>query len=218
MTDAVFMDFEEPTVSKAKPKKKSKSKKTPIPQLPRQEMVLTGDEIRRGVSERSRSAANLKVEGYSYGEIADLLEFDTPADARRAVEGVLAAIHDPGEYDSLRLIAIARAEERLKLSSQMAKADFLVTDDGDRLPNLDKLRWHQAAGVDLMNWALITGTKAPTKIELTPGEADLERIVTEIARRSGHEDIVDAEVIELEALPAPKAHRDEEWDDDTVQG
>lgn len=213
MSDPVYMDFDEPehpfdSAPNSRARKK-KEKKQGIPRLPKPKPPLTGDEVRRGVSERSRSAANLKVEGYSYAEIADLLEYETPQDAERAVTGVLASIHGSDDYETLRLIVTARAEQQFKRSAAMAGADYLVLKDGTKVPNADKIRWHREASNDLMNYALITGTKAPTRVEITPGEADMERIASEILRRQGIEDIVDAEVIELDQIPAITAGDDD---------
>jgi hypothetical protein len=62
-----------------------------------------------------------------------------------------------------------------------------------------------------MNWATITGAKAPTKMEITPDLAALDTLVDRIARAAGHEDILDAEVIDMEALPAqPGFHEEDE--------
>lgn len=214
MSDAVFMDFSEPDDRPVKPKVVAKVPKAPIPIPPEPVQPITSTEIKRGVSERSRSAANLKVEGYTYDEIARILEFPSATDARRAVESVLAAIHGPGDYDTLRLVVTARAELQLKRSLGMAGADFLVDQKtGKRLPNPEKLRWHQQASVDLMNYAIITGAKAPTKVEITPGEADMETLVSRILSRQGHEDIVDAEVIEMDAIEAPIHHYEDDRDD-----
>lgn len=186
---------------KGKKKKPKKEKPPAVPRLPTKEIALTGDEVKRGVSERSRSAANLKIEGYTYAEIADLLEFESPADARRAVESVLAAIHGPGELETVRLVVTGRAEAQFKRSFAMAGASFLVLADGTEVPNTDQARWHQQASVDLMNLATITGAKAPSRIEFTPGEERLEAIAAELARRAGHQEILEAEVIDLDVVP-----------------
>lgn len=196
---------------KPKKPKEAEPKKPQIPKPPSREIVpLTGDEIKRGISERSRAAANLKVEGYSYADIADLLEFRNAQDAKRAVESVLAAIHGPGDYETLRLIATARAEDNFKRSSSMARAHFIETEDGERLPNVDQKWWHAQSTTDLMTWVNITGAKAPTKLEITPGDEDVERLVQLLAERSGHEDIIDADVIEFDEIPQGPEDDDDE--------
>ena len=217
-----FMDFEEPMGydeavahgaqkpgakragkkrGKKRPGDDEKAKKEAIPSLPKSEKPLTDVEVRRGVTNRDRSAVNLKLAGASYQEIADTLELDSAGDAKRIVERALAATHSPDDWQTLRTIAAARAEEMFSRSLAMAKADYLVTEDGDRVPNTEKRMWHNEARNDLVNLVQITGAKAPTKIEITPDEARMEEIVAELLARSGAEDILDAEVIELAEVP-----------------
>lgn len=206
----VRMDFEEPADDEKRDHKGGKSASERIPVLPPAEKPLTGDERRRGISDRDRSAVNLKLDGASYIEIADLLEFETPSDARRAVESALAQTHAPEEWESLRMIAAARAERQLARSTAMAGADFLHDKEtGEKLPNYEKLRWHQQAGVDLVNWARITGAQAPTKVEITPDEAKMEQLVSHLLASGGHDDVVEAEVLELEAIPLDEDDEDE---------
>jgi hypothetical protein len=61
-----------------------------------------------------------------------------------------------------------------------------------------------------MNIVTITGAKAPTKVEFNPAEEEIERLVQRIVEQSGHEDIVDADVIELTATPVLERARDPE--------
>jgi hypothetical protein len=179
--DPAYMDFEEPDHPyDSAPKRGKKKSKSKIPRLPEKQIVLS-DELRSGVSVRSRAAANLRVEGYTYAEIADILEYD--------------------DAQTIRLIVERRAEEQFRRSFTMGGADYLVLESGKRIANEDKLRWHQQAAVDLMNYAKITGTIAPTRVQITPDEAELDRIITEIAHRAGQEDVLEAEVIELDVIP-----------------
>lgn len=200
MTDPMYMEFDEPPHPWDDAPRRPKKKRAKIPRLPDKQIVLS-DELRRGVSERSRAAANLRVEGYSYVEIAELLEYETPEGAEKAVMTVLAAIHGDDDYATVRMIVERRAEEQFRRSFAMGGADYLVLENGKKVANTEKLRWHQQASNDLMNYAIITGTKAPTRIEVSPGEAEMERIAAEILRRQGVQQIVDAEVIELEVIP-----------------
>lgn len=207
--DAVRMDFDEPVKDEhpwdGAPRtiKGKKKKREKIPVLPKPEKPLTDTDVRRGVSNLARSAANLKIEGYSYQEIADTLELRSAGEAKRLVESTLAAIHGTADLETLRLTVAARAERLFQQSLAMASADFLVDKrTNKKLANPDRLRWHQQASVDLMNYATITGAKAPAKVEITPGEADLDEIVARLMKRAGQEEILEAEVIELDALPS----------------
>ena len=230
-----FMDFDEPMgyderVAKGlegpggKRACKKSSKKAPgdddkremavIPVLPPREPIATGDELRRGVTDRDRSAVNLRLDGSSFGEIADLLEYKDAADAKKAVERALAATHSIDEWDSLRMIAAARAERAFARSTAMASADYLVdSETREKIANTERARWHQLAQTDLMNWATIVGAKAPTKIDITPDEERMDQIIGQLLAQMGHEEIMEAEVIELTAIPAEAVDdAQEEWD------
>lgn len=198
----VHMDFEEPKDEKPKKPKKERKEKAP-PQyatLPPAE-VVTGTEVVGGVSARDRAAVNLRLAGASYAEVADTLDFRDASEARKAIERTLAKTHAPDDWESLRMIASARAEAQFKRSFAMAGADYLVLEDGTKVPNTEKLRWHQQASADLMNHAIITGAKAPTKVEITPDEEKLDALVSRLMLEMGHEDVLDAEVLELEQIP-----------------
>lgn len=219
MTDAddtVYMSFEEPPAPAAKKKKRKKKKRTAwddapkaeaIPKLPTTRHDMSTD-LKRGVSQRDRAAVNLKLNGASYVEICDTLEYESPDDAQRAVVRTLALTHSSDDWETLRLVEGARAERLLAQSIAMATADYLETEDGERIPNRDRLAWHRQAGVDLMNHAIITGAKAPAKVEITPGQEEIDRIVHMLAEKAGHESIIDAEVLEIGELP----QNVEEWD------
>lgn len=212
-TGAVFMDFEDPDGNR-KPKQpstgthpwddKPKGKEL-IPRAPDPDAPLTGDEIRAGVSERSRSVAKYRVLGYSYQEIADLMGLKDAKEAQRIHHSVIAATLDPESIETQRAVVLSRAEALFKNSFAMARAEALIAHDEEgievEVANSERLRWHQVAAADLMNIATLTGAKAPTKIEFTPGEADLERLVDEIVRRAGHEEILEADVIDLDVIP-----------------
>lgn len=190
---------------RAHPWDEDEPKDDPIPLPPAKALEIIPGRERAGISDRARSAANLKVDGYTYQEIAEILEFTDAKSAKREVERVLALTHSTDEYETLRLLAATRAEQRLRLSSQMAGAAFLVVTDEDgvetRVVNERQLAWHQAAANDLMNWATIVGAKAPTKIEITPDVDAMEALVSRIASAAGHEDLVEADVLELDVIP-----------------
>lgn len=180
-------------------------RETPIPMLPKKEVEIVAGRERAGISDRDRAAANLKVDLFSYQEIAEILEFPSAQHAKRAVERVLALTHSVDDYDTIRMMAQARAEKRLRLSSQMADAAYLVVkgEDGEEkmVPNEKQLGWAAQASTDFMNWATITGAKAATKIEISPDVDAMEALVSRIATAAGHGDLVEADVLELEVIP-----------------
>lgn len=231
MSDAVFMDFEEPSTgkkgshpwdsapkrSKSRRKGGKKASKDLVPRLPTPEKPLTGDEVRQGVSNRARAVARYRTLGYSFQEIADEMGLADAKEAQRIHYSVIAATASPEEIEVHRANALSRAEMLFKQSIQMATATHLVLDDGTKVANEKQLQWHQQAASDMMNIATLTGAKAPTKVEFTPGEAEMERIVGLILGHAGHEDILDAEVIELDAVPDVDRDGDD-WDADEVRG
>lgn len=215
--DVVYMDFEEPHPFDKAPNSGSKDAERIkrdedgeplaigfIPVLPPPEPVLTGDEIKRGISDKARSAANLKVEaGRTFQEIAEILELPDAATARRLVQSVLANIHPIEDLETMRMVMAARYEKQFSRSVAMAGADFLVDKEtGQKLPNHERLKWHQQASNDLMMLATVTGAKAPAKVEVTPGEADYDTIVSALLERMGHEEVAEAEVIEFRQIEA----------------
>lgn len=212
--DPAFMDFEEPSDPPKPPKapKDDEPKKSllPVVRLPEREKPITSSEVVRGVSLRAKACVNMRLEGASFVEIADVLEYETPADARRDCERALAATHPAEDWETLRQVATARAEKLFANSFAMAKADYLVTSDGTEVPNLEKRQWHAQAAADLMNHAAISGAKAPTKLEVTPGEAEMERLVEKLLTRGGYEVAKEADVLELSVL--------EDGDDDGEGG
>jgi hypothetical protein len=187
----------------------------PIPVVDPKPLQNTIDAVKGGVSDRAKAATNLKVDGFSYAEIADMLEFKDAREAKREIERTLALTHSTDDYETLRILAASRAEDRLRRSTALANADYLVLEDGTKVANDRKLAWHAQSGADLMAWATITGAKAPTKMEITPDLDSINALVDRFATMAGHEEILDAEVIELNAVaPAVRPDFDGEFDDD----
>jgi len=176
----------------------------PIPRAPRKELDVVPGRQRGGISDRDRAAANLKVDGFTYQEIADTLEFKDAGEAKKAVERVLAKTHSTDDYETLRILAATRAERRLAQSVRMADADFLVVTDEEgnetKVPNERKLAWHQQSAIDLMNWATIVGAKAATKIEVNPDVDQIEALVSRIVAGAGHQEVIEAEVIDFDVV------------------
>lgn len=216
MSDAIYMDFEEPDQTPPWQRQPDDQRvestprvtdadglNLPIPVLPKRATPnARGPHGKVSISNRARSAVNLKIDGASYVEIAETLEYTSPEEARRDVERALAETHPIDDWRTLRATVAARAEQQFARSFAMAGADFLVDMDTDtRMPNPDKLRWHQQAGIDLMNYAKITGAQAPTRVEITPGESEMAELVAKMLEASGHRDVIEAEVIDLDVIP-----------------
>lgn len=202
----VYMDIEEPKKpARKKKKRKAKAKPNPddlIPRLPERAALSVPS---GGVSARAQACVNLKLEGASFVEIASTLEYDSPEDAKAEFQRTLAKTHSPEDWESLRAAEEARALMLFRNSLRMSQAEYLLVDDGEggqkQVPNRDRLGWHRQAGIDLMNHATITGAKAPTKIEITPEDAQLDKIVNFLAERALQGEAVEADVLELTVMP-----------------
>lgn len=154
--------------------------------------------MRRGDGmQRAAEGWHLRVMGRTWQQIADALGYANPSNAHRAVMRFAGTIPDP-KPDTLRELWRARME----LLWTHAQRDAETGRPG-------ALR----AGVAIADRASkLDGLDAPTRVSITPGEIELERIVNDLLRRGGHEEIEEAEVIdmdwtppELEAMPAPDA-------------
>lgn len=210
--DKIYMDLEEPsdpTPPAGKDQKKSRVKTyggeedviPRITKLPEREKPLRPNEVAQGVSQRAKACANMRLEGATFLEIAEFLEYPDAASAKRDFQRALAATHPPEDWETMRQMESARAEKMFKRSYAMASADYLIDEDGNKVPNGEKLQWHKQAAADLLNHATISGAKAPSKLEITPGEAQLEELVEQMLARSGHEVTREAEVLELTQIP-----------------
>ena len=213
-SDRIYLDLEEPPAPGWLDEDKRKKTKTlpgdegyeevapKILKLPEREKPLRPSEVAHGVTQRAKACANMRLDGASFMEIAEVLEYRDAAEAKRDFQRALAATHPPEDWETMRHMESARAEKLFKQSIAMASADYLLDEEGNKVANTEKLKWHQQAAADLMNHAVISGAKAPTKMEITPGEAQLEQIVEQLIARSGHEVVHEAEVLELTQIPA----------------
>lgn len=198
------LDFEDPAIAAARAKAKAigkrPKKRTVIPVLPETHIPI--DEIRGNPNRRSRACVNLRIERVPWDEIVRLLEYESIEQARADYLRVIAAMHRPEEAETMRAATIANAETLLRRSMQMASADFLVDVENPdkKIPNRERLRWHQQAGQDLNLYATITGVKAPIKVEVTPTEEQYSILTAALLQARGIEPIIEAEVLELGEL------------------
>jgi len=157
------------------------------------------------LNRRIIACVNMKLAGAPWYEIAQSLDYASVPDAKRDYARAIATTHGPEDWDTLRQIEGARAEALFRRSFEMAGADFLIDmeNPGQKVPNTQKLQWHEQAARDLMNHAIITGAKAPTKLEITPGEAEYDQLVGSLLEAQGFLEIEEADVVQIfESEPA----------------
>lgn len=191
-----------------------------IPKLP--EMERMDPAKLQQPEQRQVACVNMKLAGASFAEIAKELDYANADSARTAYYSALANMHPPEDIETMRQMEGMRAEALFRKSLAMASADYLVAtelvkneDTGEweevevRVPNTEKLRWHDQAAKDLALHAAITGAKAPARMEINASTEEINRIVHLIATHEGGEDL-EADIFEIAQIEAIDAEIVEE--------
>jgi hypothetical protein len=174
--------------------KKRKPLKERIPVLP--PLGVDPDKLAKP-DQRAVAAVNMRIAGTPFHEIARVLEYASPIDAKSAVVAALSRMFPVEDWETLRQQEAMRAEQLLNRSMAMASADYFVDHDDPtiRIPNTERLRWHEQAGKDLALHATITGAKAPARMEITATTAELNQMVqTLLAAEGGGQLALEADV------------------------
>lgn len=158
------------------------------------------------VERRQVAVVNMRLAGAPFYEIAKELGYSTATLARSAYIQALANMNPPEDWETLRRTEEMRAEQQLARSVAMASAEYLVVhnEDGteERVPNRDRLRWHEQAGKDLALHAMISGAKAPTRMEVSADSQELNRLVDQIITlQGGRQGDMEADILQIEELP-----------------
>lgn len=190
------------------PPRQPKKRLAQIPVLP--PLGVDPDTLKKP-DQRAVACVNLRIAGTPFHEIAAQLEYESAGAAKAAYTAALANLYPTEAWEQLRQTEAMRAEQQLRRSVAMASADYLLVHTGEldedgneiinRVPNTDKLRWHEQAGKDLMMHAIITGAKAPTRVEVSASVQELTEIANELIAAEGSRD-VEADIFELEELEA----------------
>lgn len=183
-----------------------KAPKTPkkatarIPVLP---TMTTDVEKLQKPDQRSRACVNMKLAGAGFQAIADELGYASAQSAQDAYVSALANMYPMANWETLRQEAALRAEELLRTSLAMANADYFVdaNDPKTLIPNTDKLRWHEQAGKNLALHVMITGAKAPTRIEMSADTQELNGLLQTLLAAEGREPEIEASVWDIEDIP-----------------
>lgn len=179
-----------------------KKARTVIPQLPPPDIEVRDLAITSDLTHRDLANVNMRLMGAPFIEIARALEYASAAEAKRDFYRALSATHSPEDWETMRQVEVMRAEQLIARSFAMAKADYLVdSETGEKLPNADRLRWHDQAGKDLALHAMISGAKAPSRLEITPTEVEYTQIVDAILAGEGYQPAIEADIIDAEEVP-----------------
>lgn len=145
---------------------------------------------------RSQSAVGLRLSGASYTDIARVLEYTSPAQARQAIERVLASTADsPEDLKNMRVLQTRRYERLLQ--SVMSKA----VDPEDA----EHLAYNGRALAIIDRISKLHGVDAPTQVQFTPTDEYLSAYADRLLQQAGigtldaeeasPEDVREAEVI-----------------------
>lgn len=184
---------------KPKPKKPLRER-IPVPP-PLEPMELTNP------GKRGAAAVALKLNGASFHEIAQELGYADAKSAEVAYVSALATMHPMSSWETLRQEAALRAEMLLRRSLAMSQADYLVDRDNPdvKLPNPDRLRWHEQAGKDLNLLVNITGAKAPARLEVSASTQELNQMVNALLVAQGGDPEIEADVFDIGEIEAIEA-------------
>lgn len=189
---------------------KKKPLKDRIPVLP--SLDVDPEKLRKP-DQRAVAAVNMRVVMTPFHEIARVLGYASPGDAKAAVISALANMFPTEAAEMVRQQEAMRAEQLLGRSMAMASADYFVdaNDPDHKIPNADKLRWHEQAGKDLALHAMITGAKAPARMEVTASTQELNQMVSAllIAQEGGQLEL-EADVFAIDDIPYVEAEIVEE--------
>ena len=208
MSDEVQrMDFEKPE-SYAEAAKRIRKEhglpelapKASVPVLP--PMQVDPETIQKA-DQRAIACVNMRLAGAPFWEIAQTLEYANAGSAKAAFIAAMAEMNPPEDWETLRQQEAMRAEQQLRRSIAMASADYLVDDEtGQRIPNTEKLKWHEQASKDIALHVMITGAKAPNRIEVSATVQELNAMVnTLIAKQGGELEELEADVLAMDDLP-----------------
>jgi hypothetical protein len=164
---------------------------------PPADLMQAGKEIEKAETKdtpknRAAAALQLRIDGAGWGDISRVLDFDTPADARMAVENALAVeAKSTEDIEQIRFLE-ARRMERI-LASLMRRA----TNPKDP----DHLAYARTAMVVIDRHTKLYGADAPQQLNVTynPAAGQIEHWVEAMARRV-HGEIEEADILDVEVV------------------
>ncbi|OAN37437.1 hypothetical protein A4X16_16640 [Microbacterium sp. H83] len=140
--------------------------------------------------QRAAQAWHLRVLGRTWAEIAEAVGFANDANAIRAVRRFVGKLPEP-DVDETRTVWRERMEHLWGIAARDAEAGR---------PGAIR------AGVAVAQRAsALDGLDAPARYEITPAESQLEQLVQQMLARSGHVQVEEPEVLELEVLAVDDA-------------
>lgn len=159
---------------------------------------------------RAHAAFAMRKRMIPFEEIAEFLGYPSAAHAKAAVVGFLADTVDPkNDTETLRQTLIGTLEDQVRRAAAFASADYFEDENGNRVPNDQRIAWHKELRQDVEVLARISGAQAAAQIQLiNPESAELDEIVRRLQRAEGR--VADEpDVLVLEATVAEENADDE---------
>lgn len=182
----------------------------------------TTTELAKQTATNAAAAVNLAIESTPYDEIARLLGYTSPAQARYVVEEQLAAMHEFKDRKSLFALTAARHEALLRsLAPNALKGEIPLIDkeiglpvyDGDGNPvmtqNKEQVSYAKLYLDVLGRTAKLHGLDAPTEVRINPSAEEFNKVlgILDAARKAGgpieadiFAEVLDAEIVDDEDL------------------
>jgi hypothetical protein len=170
-----------------------------IPSLP--PATINTDDLKRPDT-RAAAVVNMRMAAAPWPDIVRELGYASVESAKQAYIAALANLHPVEDWETLRQVEAMRGEALFAQAFRMSTADYFVDQDGNKLPNTEKARWHDQAIKALQLHARITGAQAPARMEVTADTQELNAMVQVLMQQHG------GEMAELEASI---------WDADLVE-
>lgn len=204
--NVTYLDAERPRkrpASKATEKNAEKDKaRRLIPVLPPPNLNVSDIDMRGDVTTLDEAVVNMRITGASFQDIATTLGLPSAGDAQQRLYRAIAKTHPREDWETTRALEVARVEQQVARSMAMAGADYFVdAETNERIPNEDRLKWHAQASQDIALHATITGAKAPTKVEVTPTDAEYQQLVDLILEQKGVKRDHEVDILALEEIP-----------------
>lgn len=153
------------------------------------------------------AAANLKIAGANWPEIAQVLGYSSPGAARAAAERAMAKMYDPEtDYAAMRQLASARYERVLRSLSRKALNEKLDVPDPrkpgatKRVENHEHLAYASLFTKVVGEIANLHGLKAPQVLQIqSPTDEEFAGTVHRLMELAGSLPAQEADILELEA-------------------
>lgn len=144
-----------------------------------------------GAPRTPHAAVNMRIAGAPYEEIARVLEYATPAQARVAVEEQLAGLFPVEDRQALFQIVSARHEALFRSVYTKATKEYLPARDeygdvipGEQVPNKEQAIYNKLALDILGRMSRLHGLDAPTQVQISPDAEQFEGVVAGLVQKA----------------------------------